>query len=312
MDTKNVEYIENILDKELAAVDKELEETDKEFREQAEVEDIQEFDNAPSKIEKIQEYQNILLALGFIRYDNGEKGIAYKLHVGSLQIGRTFTEKIPVGTMWAKCLIDCEHGKKGVFLKREQLKEIPQVALFYHVRDGELSIPASDVMGNIVGKSEKAIQVVFDEFEESRTEWWGLGALKKSEEGIMYVPASYSKQTETYAAKMQVPRDILLLDYEAELKKAPMAVSTGDVHTEEHTEKVKKGTLAEGIQSHVHEQRVEEETIVTKMHHYLVEGRKMVEDVFPELKQPQLSEIAQDIATSLFIEDSKTSRKERW
>ena len=309
MDNENVEYIENILDKELEDV---LENADKEFREVQEgAETIGEFDDTPSKSGKIQKYQDILIALGFIRYDNGEKGIAYKLHVGSLQIGRTFTEKIPVGTMWVKCLVDCEHGKKGKFLKKGQLKEIPQVALFYHIRDGELSMPASDVMGNIVGKSEKAIQVVFDEFEESRTEWWSLKVLKRNEERITYVPASYSKQTENYAAKMQVPRDILLVDYEEELGKVPLTVSAPNVPTEKHTEKVEKSTLADTIHTPV-AVKDGEGAIETIMHHYLKEGRKMVEDVFPELEQPQLSEIAQDVATSLFIEHSKQSRKEKW
>ena len=249
--------------------------------------------------------------MGFIRYDNKEKGIAYKLHVGSLQIGRTFTEKIPVGTMWVKCLVDCEHGKKGEFLKRGQLNQIPQVALFYLIRDGKLSIPGQNVIGEIVGKSEKAIQVVFDEFEESRTEWWGLGALKRGEDGVNFIPASFSKQTESYAAKMQVPRDILLLDYEGELGKVPLTVSAPKVPAEEHTEKVEKSTLADTIHTPV-AVKDGEGAIETIMHHYLKEGRKMVEDVFPELEQPQLSEISQDVATSLFIEHYKQSRKEKW
>ena len=235
-----------ILNEDIEAI---LDNADREFREgQEEAETIEEFGDTPSKRGKIQEYQDILLALGFIRYDNKGKGIAYKLHVGSLQIGRTFTEKTPVGTMWVKCLVDCEHGKKGEFLKRGQLNQIPQVALFYLIRDGKLSIPGQNVIGEIVGKSEKAIQVVFDEFEESRTEWWGLGALKRGEDGVNFIPASFSKETESYAAKMQVPRDILLLNYEEELGKAPLAVSgSDDGHKEQATEKVERSTMVEAI-----------------------------------------------------------------
>lgn len=199
--------------------------------------------------EEIKRYQDILIALGFTRYDNGDNGIAYKLHVGPLQIGRTFTTVMPIGNMWAKYLVDCEHGKKGGFMKRGDIKLIPQVDLFYKIREGELPIPEPNITGKIVGKSEKAVQIQFSEFNQIRTEWWGFGALKRSQEGITYVPASYSKETEKYHAKMQVPRDILLSDYEVELKNVPLSVSGGDVgHTEQLVESVEKQTLAEVIQ----------------------------------------------------------------
>ena len=266
----------------------------------------------------IEHYQEVLIALGFTRYDNGDQGIAYKLSTPPLQVGRTFTTVMPIGNMWVRCLADCEHGKKNTFLKREDIKEIPQVDLFYKIRDGKLPIPESNVSGIIVGKSEEAVQIQFTEFDRIETKWWGLGALKRTQEGVMYVPASYSKKTQKYDAKMRVPRDILLVDYDTELKKAP-TTATGDTgrRAEEPTEKVEKGTLAEVI--HAPEPKItgkNPETsgneIVNKMGYYLKQGRKMVENIFPELEQPQLSELSQDIATSMFIEDSKVLRKDRW
>lgn len=191
-----------------------------------------------AKEETAKKYQDILIALGFIRYDNKEKGITYKLKVGPLQIGRTFTEKYPIGNTWVRYLTDCEHGKKDEFLKRDECKQIPQVALFYRIRDGELPIPEATVAGKVVSKSDKAIQIQFAEFGQIRTEWWGFGALKKNEGGTNYVPASYSKETEKYNAKMKIPRDIILENYEAELKEASLVAQTDT--TEEKRELLKK------------------------------------------------------------------------
>ena len=264
----------------------------------------------------IEHYQEILIALGFTRYDNGDKGIAYKLNIPPLQVGRTFTTVMPIGNTWVRCLEDCEHGEKNKFMNREDIKSIPQVDLFYRIREGKLPIPEFNVNGKIVGKSEEAVQIQFTEFDRIETKWWGLGALKMSQEGITYVPASYSKQTKKYDAKMQVPRDILIVDYDTEVKKAP-TTAMGDTgrRAEVPTEKVEKATLAEVLHAPEISGNEEEQgsnAIAGTMRYYLKQGRKMVEDIFPELEQPQLSELSQDIATSMFIADSKVSRKERW
>ena len=207
----------------------------------------------PSKEETAKEYQDILIALGFARYDNAEKGISCKLKAGSLQIGRTFTDKYPIGNMWVKCLNDCDFGKKGEFLKKDQCKQIPQVNLFYRIRNGELAIPKVTVAGKVVGKSERAVEIQFDEFGEMETQWWGLGALKKDKEGVDYVPASYSKETEKYTPKMQVPRDIILLKYDEELKAAPLVTQTEtaekkeELGEEEKAQSAAKGTLEDVV-----------------------------------------------------------------
>ena len=205
--------------------EQELEDAEKAFEEKNKTIAAQQ-SGEPTKEETAKKYQNILIALGFTRYDNKEKGIAYKLKAGSLLIGRTFTEQIQIGHTWVSCLEDCEHGKKGAFLKRDECKQIPQVALFYRIRDGELPIPESTVAGKVVDKSDKAIQIQFAEFGQIRTEWWGSGALKNDEEGIKFIPASYSKETKNYEAKMDVPRDIRLHNYGKELEQAPIADTT--------------------------------------------------------------------------------------
>ena len=229
--------------------DRELAEAEKAFAEESgnDIVDIAE----PKKEETAKRYQDILIALGFARYDNKEKGISCKLKAGPLQIGRTFTENYPIGNMWVQCLKDSEHGKKGEFLKGDECKKIPQVNLFYRIRNGELPIPKPIVTGKVVGKSEKAVQIQFDEFGQTETQWWGFRALKK-DEGVVFVPASYSKETENYTAKMQVPRDIILKDYEAELKDAPLTTQTDttkekDASTEKKEAPTDNSTLADAI-----------------------------------------------------------------
>ena len=219
--------------------------------EEAETEFINKQKEEKGTIKKVDDTpltKDILIALGFVRYDNGEKGIAYKLHAGPLQIGRTYNEKYPNGNMWVRCLKDCEYGKAGDFPKRDECKKIPLVALFYKIRDGELPIPEPTITGKVVGKSEKAVQIQFEEFGQTETEWWGFGALKKTTEGTDYIPASYSKETEKYTAKMQASRDILLKDYEAELEAAEMTISTDNSeHRQETKEKGDRGTVADKI-----------------------------------------------------------------
>ena len=196
--------------------------------------------------------KDILIALGFTRYDNKEEGIAYKLHVGPLQVGRTYNEKYPTGNMWVRCSKDCEYGKKGDFLKRDECKQIPQVALFYSLRDGKLPIPEPTVIGKVVGKSEKAVQIQFEEFGQTETEWWGFKAVY-TEDGRKYIPASYSKETEKYTAKMKVSRDIVLANYEEELKDVETtltATDTGEHEGEAKKEEVPRGTVADKIKPH--------------------------------------------------------------
>jgi len=104
-----------------------------------------------------------------------------------------------------------------------------------------------------------------------------------------------------------MPRNIRLSDYETEMKQI---LETDKTKEEEPKERAEKGTVADKIPHKELESR--EERIANTMQIYLEKGREMVEQIFPELEQPQLSELSQDIATSMFIEDRKEARKERW
>lgn len=251
----------------------------------------------PSKEEIAKEYQDILIALGFTRYDNKEKGIACKLKVGHLLLGRTFTEQHPIGNMWVSCTADCEFGKKGEFLKTDQCKQIPQVSLFYRIRNGELAIPEPTITGKVIGKSAKAVQIQFDEFGKTDTQWWGLGALKKDKEGVDYVPASYSKETEKYTPKMQVPRDIILLNYDEELKAAPLVTQTETAEKkEEPGEEEKAQSTAKGTLGNVVAAKEPESEGKTPAH---AEGEKPTVDYYINL----IAEITEKVGAEGRISD---------
>ncbi|RLG34550.1 hypothetical protein DRN97_02170 [Methanosarcinales archaeon] len=164
----------------------------------------------------------ILKRLGFKMYDNKENGIAFKLNTRDLKIARVYNEKNPEGIFWAQCKKDCEYGKKGEFVDKERLLEIPIISIFYRIRDKELPIPPETVEGKIIGKTERAIKIEFTEFGELKTNWWGNGAIKKNEQGISYIPAGFSKETEKNTAKMTVPRDIIIQDFEQQIAQAPI------------------------------------------------------------------------------------------
>lgn len=272
--------------------ERELEEAEKEFfNKQKEESTIKKVDNTPLA-------KDILVALGFTRYDNREKGIAYKIHVGPLQIGRTYSEKYPIGNMWVRCLKDCEYGKAGDFPKRDECKKIPLVALFYKIRDGELPIPESTVIGKVVGKSEKAVQIQFEEFGQRRIETWGFGALKKTKEGTDYIPASYSKETEHYSPKMQVPRDIILENYEVELEEAPLTMQTDT--TEEKDVKQKE----EWVNAQKPEDREREKTEHITMDKVI--KREPTDHTEPILKY---IDILAEVTERVFAEDRIPSRQ---
>ncbi len=170
----------------------------------------------------IEREHDILKRLCFKMYDNKEKGLAFKLNSTVLKIARVYSEKSPKGMFWAQCKKDCEYGKKGEFVDKERLLEIPIISIFNRIRENELPIPPETVEGRIIEKTEKAIKIEFSEFGEMRAEWWGRGAIKKNEEGLSYIPAGFSKETEKNKAKMAVPRDIIIPDFEQQITQAPI------------------------------------------------------------------------------------------
>ena len=182
----------------------------------------EEIETEESDEAKAKRYQEILTALGFKCYDNAERGVVYKQKIGNLQVARQFDKKYPLGRFWVRITQDCEWGKAGEFLPVDKLREVPIIKLFDRIRDGELPMPEPQVTGHVIEKTEKAVRIEFEEFGEVKSRWWGCAAVKRNEKGMRFIPAGFSRQTEKHEAKMVVPRDILLPDYERELEEAPL------------------------------------------------------------------------------------------
>lgn len=271
--------------------------------------------------QKAERYQDILVGLGFKLFDNKEKGIACKLKTKELHIGRTFTEKNPTGKFWAKCLKDgIGFGTEGEFVKEEELKEIPEIALFYRIREGELQIPELEVLGKIVGQTERAIQVQFTEFGQIKTEWWGLGAVKTDEDSqLKYIPAGFSKQTPKYEAKMTIPRVITLPNYEEELKSAAL-ISNGHQPQPQQPEPeyIPDEVATKQHEKEEVEQKTTEETagkqIIDDMGYFIV---KVKNDLLPlfntdEMTQAEVNELIRTLAISAGIEYGYRIRNRRY
>lgn len=322
-------------DKELDELDKEVEEIENELEEEfgkdlLDTEDSEDqtkkqktFDDkvADSSLVKqndvktAERYQDILKGLGFTRFDNtGEgKGIACKLKKKDILIGRTFTDMEPVGHFWAKNLEDTDFGKKGLPVKFDQLKKIPIIQLFYKVQNGELEIPELEVTGKIVKKSEKAIQVQFTEFNQIKTEWWGLGAVKKNNRGETYIPAGFSKETPKYGAKMSVPRDIIISEYEEQIKKAP----------QNRPQKPQEDHIPDEVATNQHEkeeadQKTIEETagkqIIDDMGYFILEVKENLLPLFntDEMTQAEVNELIRTLSISAGIEYGYRIRNRRF
>lgn len=257
--------------------------------------------------EKAERYQDILVGLGFKPYDNKEKGWAYKLRTHKLNIGRTFTEQNPKGKFWAKLLEDAEFGKKGDFLPGDELKAIPEIALFYRIRDDELQIPELEVTGKIIAKTEKAVQIQFTELNQIRSEWWGLGAVKRNKEGIHFIAAGFSRPTEKYPQeKMTIPRDIILADYEEQLKNAPtnghpQSQESDEDYTPEDVE-LKQHEKEEAEQKEVEETAGKQ--IIDDMAYFIVKTKDRLIPLFgtDKMTQAEVNELIRTLAISAGIE----------
>jgi len=315
-------------DEEEAELERQMEEFDREKEEYPQAEDkeygeLEEYEELPKTEEQrtfeggeadtalvkqsdkktAERYQDILVGLGFKLFDNKEKGIACKLKTKEMQIGRNFTKQQPTGKFWAKCLEDTDFGKKDEFVKTDQLKAIPIIALFYRIRDGELEIPELEVTGKIVAKTEKAVQVLFHEFDQIKTEWWGLGAIKRNKEGMHFIAAGFSKPTEKYPQeKMTIPRDILLKEYETELEKAPMNGHQTQQESEEEY-------VPENVEAARHEKeettdKDERSKIIDDMAMFITQVQEKLIPLFvtSSMSQVEYNELIRTLAISAGIE----------
>ena len=304
----------------LGSSDPRAEEAAKEFSKQLENEvtaqsEASEKTPSPKKQETATRNQQILSALGFRRYE--DMGVVkFNIRVLNIKIGITFNETNPLGMIWAYKIPEGNEDKR--FLKNGELKDHPLIQKYRTIQEGKEPIPETTVAGKIVERRGGAVIIEITENGEKKECSFGLGAVKKDDNGAC-IPAGFSKPTEKNPEqKMDIPRDIRLHDFEAQLAQAPVADTTKekdapitDPQKPEYREggKTEHATMDELITP---EPKPREETIANIMKTYLKKGREMVEQIFPELEQPQLSELSQDIATSMFIEDRKEARKERW
>lgn len=315
--------IERQLEKEEGEEDEENEEDDAEIREGVgEKEDstiIKRWDTHKMSVEqKAEFYQRILVSLGFTRYDNGEKGIVCKLRTRELLIGRTFNSQHPTGRFWAKCLADCEFGEKDEFVREERLREIPLVDLFCCIRDGELSMPQPEVTGTVVGRSERAVQVQFIEFGHVKTEWWGMKAIKRNSKGEHFIPAGFSRQTDTHPAKMIVPRDIILPNYVSELERVPLRKVNGQAQAESEEEyvppEIEAAQYEEVQRLEVNTGKDERDKVVEDMAYFTMKVRETVMPLYAVtgMTHAEINELLQRLAVSALIEYGYRTRNRRY
>lgn len=210
--------------------------------------------------------QQILAALGFKKY-NDLGIIKYNIRVLNVKIGATFNETNPLGYLWAYVIPDGDEDK--VFIKNGELKNHPLIQKYHAIQEGREPLPETVVTGKILEKRGKALRIEITENGELKEIFYGQGAVKKDNEGNHFIPAGFSKggkdkDGKEHDAKMDIPRDIQLPDYLAQLKQMP----TADASKKEEFQKEKgelpkkpdeltktilqqnpipKSTLAEGI-----------------------------------------------------------------
>ena len=226
--------------------DRELEDAEKKFNEPKEgvidvdtegeiVEvkgEIRAVSNPKSNLPYIaEENQQILVALGFKRYDD-KNATNFGIKVMNTKIGVKFNSENPTGKVWAYELT--EDNKKD-FYKNGNLRLIPLVEQYYNIQEGKEPIPETSVTGKITEKRGKAVKVEIEENGETKEIFYGQGAVKKDKGGY-FLPAGFSKATKDHEAKMAVPRDIRLPDYETQLEQAPVADLTKEKEGEEKAE----------------------------------------------------------------------------
>lgn len=180
------------------------------------------------KEETAKEYQDILIALGFTPHyhDKDKEGndeTNFGIRVMNTKIGVKFNDKNPAGLVWAYELTE---GNKKDFYKNGALNQIPLIQKYLLIQEGKEPIPEITVTGKIVERRGGAIIIAITENGEQKECSFGLGAVKKDDDGA-FIPAGFSKATEKNPEqKMDIPRDIRLPDFEKELEQVPATGST--------------------------------------------------------------------------------------
>ena len=189
--------------------------------EERELEDAE----AAFRDEKQPEAENnmqILTALGFKRYDDDD-GTNFGIRILNTKIGVKFNPENPTGKVWAYILT--EDNKKD-FIKNGNLKQLPLVQRYLDIQAGKKPIPEATVIGRIIEKRSKSVVLEIEEDGEKKEIIFGLGAVKKHDDGSHFIPLGFSKPSKDNPdGKMCVPRDILLPGMDTQPEEAPAATA---------------------------------------------------------------------------------------
>ena len=201
--------------------ERELEEAEKQFEEENKIIAAQQ-SGEPTKEETAEQNQRILAALGFKPYHDA--GVTkYSIRVMNVKIGVTFNETNPLGKVWAYYIPEGDEEKK--FFKNGKLAEHPLIQKYRAIQEGKEPMPEISVTGKVIEKRGKAIKVEIEENGEIKQIFFGQGAVMKDKDGH-FIPAGFSKsgkdkEGKEHDAKMDLPRDIRLPDYETQLSQVP-------------------------------------------------------------------------------------------
>ena len=175
---------------------------------------------------------DILIGLGFNKYDDNDGKIKYSILENDIKIGVTFDGKSPEGNVWAIYHEDTEdykkgaadEGKKGTFLSPTARSQQPLLQKYYSILKGEEPIPKPIIVGKVVDKRGGSIGIEFEEeVGGPRTEYYpARDAVKRDQDGY-FIAKGFSKEWGDRPAKMHFPRAIRLPSYDTELKGAPVS-----------------------------------------------------------------------------------------
>lgn len=178
----------------------------------------------PEKEDKSELKEEILIALGFKPYNNGEQGRKYVMMLWhnaiNLKLGKTFK---PNGShFWWAFPKDSDPNDPKRMLKSDAIAKIPIVHLYNEILNGTIAIPRKTLIGHVHKRVGKSLVIEFESPEdyEEKGASFGEGAVKFDTDG-KFIAASFSAATKDQSAKLKVPRCIRLPNYAAEMDSAP-------------------------------------------------------------------------------------------
>ena len=179
---------------------------------------------------------DILIGLGFNKYDDNDGKIKYSILEDGIKIGVTFDEKNPDGYVWAIYHEDTERynegtsdeGKKGTFLSPVVKALQPLLQRYYAILKGDEPIPKPVVVGKVVERRGNSIGIEFEEeVGGPRTEYYPATDAVKRDKGGFFIARGFSKEWRDRQAKMHFPRVIRLPNYEQEFGGVPVSEPSG-------------------------------------------------------------------------------------